>query len=66
MSVPTRSKSPALADPLREPLKAKSHARNRAARRASEHERRAETITRRNDLLPELKLELRPLDELVP
>lgn len=55
-----------LADPLREPLRDQSHTRTRAARRASEHERRAEFVSRRNDLLPALTIVTRPLAELVP
>jgi len=66
MSTRSRSKSASLADPLREPLKAKSHARGRSDRRASEHQRRAETLTRRNDLLPALTVVNRPLADLVP
>lgn len=57
----SRSNSSTLIDSLRK----QSHNRNRTVRRASEHERRAETVTRRNDLLPSLTITIRPLDELV-
>lgn len=62
----SRPRSTSLVDPLREPLTAKSHTRSRGAKRASKHERRAETLVRRNDLLPTLTIENRPLAELVP
>lgn len=57
---------PTLADQLREPLKAKSRSRNARDKHASEHERRAETIARRNDILPAHQIVLRPVVELVP
>lgn len=60
------NRSGSLADPLREPLRAKSHARNQSARRANDHERRHETIGRRNDLLPVLTIVTRAVAELVP
>lgn len=62
----SRKSSGSLADPLREPLRKQSHARGRTARRASEHERRHEFITPRNDLLPDLKIIQRAVTELIP
>jgi DNA modification methylase len=55
-----RGKKPAgfAADPVKETLRATSHARSKTEKRTNEHERRSTDVARRNDLMPNLTIEL--------
>lgn len=58
-------KSDGLIDPLKAGLKKRSKTRTAQSRKIAQHELRSDMVTRRNDLLPNLRLVMRPLTELL-
>jgi DNA modification methylase len=59
-------KSNAIGNTLGQALSEKSRTRSRREKRTSEHERRAETVVRRNDILPDHTIVKLPLVDLHP